>query len=122
MKMISLIYCCNGKVTSDEKDISYEGLPPMATVIRSRATFHEFMEKLYQVIGCEKCQTRLTVACRYLIQNEYITLPVTDQGTIEVAFAMVAPSRCSPKLYIDTPGILTLHKFLYMRLGYSHPT
>lgn len=35
------------KIISAEKDISYEAPTPLATAIRSRATFHEVIENLY---------------------------------------------------------------------------
>lgn len=37
-----------------QKGESYEGSPPIATIIRSGVTFEEFLDKLYQVTGFEK--------------------------------------------------------------------
>lgn len=39
------------KVIAGKKSISYEGAPSTFIVIRSRATFNEFMDKLYRLKG-----------------------------------------------------------------------
>lgn len=44
------------KVYQLTKGISYDGPLPVATIIKSRPTFHKFIERIYQVIGYEKQQ------------------------------------------------------------------
>lgn len=41
------------------------------------------------------------VACIYLLAKEYTMLPVTDQETLKMAFAVVTPAGNSLVLYID---------------------
>lgn len=74
----------------DRKDVSCEGPPPTATVIISRTTLDDFMNKLLNVTGYEEqytClqYTCLAVICRYLVTIEYITLPRTDQEKLVIA-------------------------------------
>lgn len=46
-KMVTLVCYRNGVIVCGKKGITHGGPPPVATFIRSRATFHEFMGKLY---------------------------------------------------------------------------
>lgn len=55
----------------------------------------EFMDKLFRVTG-------YVVTCRYLVANEYITLSITDQETLEITFAVVTPPGNSLALYIES--------------------
>lgn len=41
------------------------------------------------------------MTCRYPIPEEYIAVLITDQGMMEIAFAVVASPRYSLELYID---------------------
>lgn len=60
-KIITLICYWNRKIISDKKGIFYEGPTPVATIKRSQVTLHEFMKKVYEVIGYEKQYISLTV-------------------------------------------------------------
>lgn len=71
----------------------------------------EFMDKIYQVISYEKSYTRLTVTCRYPIRKEYIVLPITDQETMEIAFAVIEAPGNSVKLYISASEEYPSHDF-----------
>lgn len=50
-KMITLICYWNRRMINGRKGVSYEGPPPTAIIIRSQATFEEFIDKIYQVTG-----------------------------------------------------------------------
>lgn len=54
-KVIALICYWTQKLSVTKGHILWQrGPPPVTTVIRSQATFHEFIEKLYQQTGYEK--------------------------------------------------------------------
>lgn len=89
-KIVRFIYYWNRKVIVGRKGVFYEDPPPTVTVIRSQAIFDEFMDKFYHVTGCEKQYIRLPLTCRYPVTKEYITLPITDQETLEIAFGVVS--------------------------------
>lgn len=57
----TLLRYWNEKVIGGKKCVSYDGSPPITSVIRSRATFDEFMDKLYNVTVYEKQYTHLAV-------------------------------------------------------------
>lgn len=99
------------------KGVSYEGPPPTATIIRSPTTFEEFMEKIYQVTGYEKSYTRLAVTCRYPVRKEYIALPIIDQETMEIAFAVVEAPGNSVELYISASEEYPSHEFSVPHAG-----
>lgn len=50
----------------------------------------------------KKLYIALIVRYRYPVVKEYITLAITDQETVEIAFVVVTPSRNSLDLYINT--------------------
>lgn len=54
LKTVILICYRNGKDIDGRKDVSYEGSPATAMVIRSRAIFDEFINKLYHVTMYKK--------------------------------------------------------------------
>lgn len=54
------------------------------------------------MIGYRKEYERLEVICRYPVRKEYIALPITDQETLDIAFAVVKPLVNSLELYIDS--------------------
>lgn len=51
--------------------------------------------------GYEKQSTLLVVTCRYLVVKEYSILPITDQETMEITFAVITPLGNSLEVYID---------------------
>lgn len=53
------------KIINGRKSVSVEGPPPVATVIKSWNTFHESIDKLYQVTGYKKRYTRVAVTYRF---------------------------------------------------------
>lgn len=59
------------------------------------------VDKLYQVMSYENQYTLLMVISRYLVLKEYIVLSMTDQKTLEIAFAVITPPRDNLKLCID---------------------
>lgn len=54
-------------------------------LIKTRISYEEFMDKLYNVIRYRKEYKRLEVTCRYLVRKEYIALLITDLETLDVA-------------------------------------
>lgn len=62
----------------------------------------------------EKQKTRLPVICRYPVPKEYIPLPITDQETMEIAFAVVAPPRYDLELYINASAENPPHISAYL--------
>lgn len=77
-KKVNAYLLLERKINSGKKSVSYEGLPPIATIIRSGVAFEEFMDKLYLVTGYEKQYMSLAMTCRYLVIKEYITLTIID--------------------------------------------
>lgn len=66
------------------------------------ASYEEFIDKLYHVTRYKRQYERLEVTCRYPVRKEDITLPITDQETLDIAFAVVTPSGNSLELYIES--------------------
>lgn len=86
---ITLICYWNRRVVVGRRGVSYDGPPPTATLIRAGASYEEFIDKLYHVTRYKRQYERLEVTCRYLVRKEDITLPITDQETLDIAFAVV---------------------------------
>lgn len=110
-KIIALICYWNGKVIAGKKGISYEAPPPTATVIRSRVTFDEFIDKLYHMIGHEKQYTRLGVT----LDIRWQKLRIIDQDT---------PLGNSLEVYIDSITQNPSHQgadLSFNGLSSSHP-
>lgn len=108
---ITLICYWNGRVVIGRRGVCYDGPPPHATLIRAGASYEEFMDELYHVTRYRREYERLEVTCRYPVRKEYIALPITDQETLDIAFAVVTPPGNSLELYIDSrTGDTTCHE------------
>lgn len=74
---------------------------PYSAVIRSRAIFEEFIDRLYRVRDTRN-NALIMVTCRYPVAKEYIPLPITDHETLKIAFVVVTPPGSILELYIDS--------------------
>lgn len=63
--------------------------------------------------GYEKQYTRLVLTCRYPAANESITLTITHQETLEIAFVVVTPRRNNLRLYNEAKADNTPHQSGY---------
>lgn len=74
-KMVMVICYRNGEIIASKTLVSYGGLLPVATIIRSQVTLENFMSNLYHLTSYEIC---LVVPCRYPVPKDYIVLWITD--------------------------------------------
>lgn len=120
-EIITLICYWNGRVVVSRKGVSYDGPPPPATLIRAGVSYEEFIDKIYHMTGYRKEYERLEVTCRYPVKKEYIALPITDQETLDIAFAVVTPPGNSLESYTSIVERIALHTTMRNRLGQASP-
>lgn len=80
---------------------------------QSSSTDDEFNDKLFLVTSYEKQFTYLTIICGYHVPQQDNALQITDQATIEIAFAVTTSLGKSLNLHIvlvvSSPHLISLY-------------